>query len=71
MTEHVEKTVNVFHKGRSWGPRGLPVLLAYIGAAIYFVQQSNESFWGVILALLQAAVWPVYFVYHVLKLLGA
>ena len=71
MTEHVEKTVNVFHKGRSWGPRGLPVLLAYIGAAIYFVQQSNESFWGVILALLQAAVWPVYVVYHVLRLLGA
>jgi|GEM_PF-517431 len=71
MTEHVNKTVNVFHRGRSWGPRGLPVMLTYIGAAIYFVEQAGDGFWPVVLALLQAAVWPVYVVYHVLKLLGA
>lgn len=65
---HVEKrTVNVVHHG----PKGLVVLLPYIGAAIYFIQQSNGGFWDVILGLLQAAVWPVYVVYHVLQVLGA
>ena len=41
------------------------------GAAIYFVSVSDGSFWGVILGLLQAIVWPVYVVYHVLAALGA
>jgi len=53
------------------GPWGVVFLMAYIGAAIYFVSESNGSFWGVILGLLQAAVWPVYVIYHVLTLLGA
>ena len=46
-------------------------LMAYIGAAIYFVSASDGSFWGVVLGLLQAIVWPVYVVYHVLVLIGA
>lgn len=53
------------------GPWGAVFLLAYIGAAIYFVSVSDGSFWGVILGLLQAVVWPVYVVYHVLVLLQA
>lgn len=52
----------------TWGFLGL---LAYVGAAIYFISVSDGSFWGVILGLLQAIVWPVYVVYHVLLLLGA
>lgn len=68
MTEHGHKSVKVINKA---GPLGLPALMAYIGAAIYFIQQSGGGFWEVILALLQAIVWPVYFVYHVLSLLGA
>ena len=44
-------------------------LLLYVGAAIYFVSHSDGSFWGVILGLLQALVWPVYVVYHVLQAL--
>jgi hypothetical protein len=56
---------------RRAGSMGFPFVLTYIGAAIYFIQQSNGAFFGVILALLQAAVWPVYVVYHVLHLLGA
>jgi hypothetical protein len=43
--------------------------MAYIGAAIYFVSHSDGSFGGVILGLLQALVWPIYVVYHVLLLL--
>ncbi|WP_166872996.1 MULTISPECIES: hypothetical protein [unclassified Salinibacterium] len=38
-------------------------------AAIYFVSVSDGSFWGVVLGLLQAIVWPVYVVYHSLLLL--
>ena len=52
------------------GPWGFFFLLAYIGAAIYFIVQSNGSFWGVVLGLLQAMVWPVFAVYHVLGALG-
>ena len=66
MTDH-SKSVKVINKVV---PLGLPALMAYIGAAIYFIQQSNGGFWKVILALLQAIVWPVYFVYHVLQALG-
>ena len=53
------------------GPWGFVFFLAYIGAAIYFVSESNGSFWGVILGLLQAIVWPVYAVFHGLAALGA
>lgn len=51
------------------GPWGFVFLLAYIGAAVYFVSTSDGSFWGVILGLLQAVVWPAYVTYHVLLLL--
>jgi hypothetical protein len=52
-------------------PTGFFFLLAYIGAAIYFISQTNGAFWPVVLGLLQAAVWPAYVVYHVLVALGA
>lgn len=53
------------------GPSGFIFLLAYVGAAIYFISVSDGSFWGVIIGLLQAIVWPVYVVYHVLVIIGA
>jgi hypothetical protein len=53
------------------GPLGFIFLLAYVGAAIYFVSMSDGSFWGVVVGLLQAIVWPAYVVYHVLQLIGA
>ena len=53
------------------GPWGFFFLLAYIGAAIYFIVQSDGSFWGVVLGLLQGIVWPVYATYHGLEALGA
>jgi hypothetical protein len=68
MSEYSNKSVKVINKA---GPLGFPAILAYIGAAVYFIEQSGGGFWEVILALLQAIVWPVYFVYHVLGLLGA
>ncbi|TXN29165.1 hypothetical protein [Lacisediminihabitans profunda] len=53
------------------GQWGFAFLLAYIGAAIYFISRSDGTFWAVILGLLQALVWPVYVVYHVLLAIGA
>lgn len=61
------RTVKIIEKG----PSGFFFFLAYIGAAIYFISQSTGGFWEVILGLLQAIVWPVYVIYHVLLLLGA
>ncbi len=40
--------------------------LGFIGAAIYYVQNST-GFWGAVLAVLKAIVWPAFLVY---KLLG-
>ncbi len=51
-------------------PWGFFFFLAYIGAAIYFISISDGSFWAVILGLLQACVWPVYFTYYLLLALG-
>lgn len=51
------------------GPWGLFFLLAYIGAAVYFIKLS-AGFWGVLLALLKAAIWPAFVIYHVLQLLN-
>jgi len=50
---------------------GFPSLVAYIGAAIYFVSITDGAFWAVIGALLKAIVWPAFVVFHVLQLLGA
>lgn len=51
------------------GPLGGIYLMTIIGAAVYFVQQTS-GFWGVILALLKAIVWPAFVVYEVLKSLA-
>lgn len=53
------------------GTWGFFFLLAYIGAAIYFVSESDGSFWGVIVGLLQAIAWPAYVLYNALVLIGA
>lgn len=55
----------------SSGQLGFFGLLAYIGAAIYFIGLTNGGFWAVILALLKAIIWPVYVIYNVLRVLGA
>jgi hypothetical protein len=44
--------------------------LGLIGALVYFIQQAH-GFWSVVLGILQALVWPVFLVYHVLKFVGA
>jgi len=51
------------------GGFGGAYFFAMIGAAVYFVQQS-AGFWGFILALLKAIVWPAYLIHTAFKLLG-
>lgn len=66
MTENRRTTQIVESTGQS----AVCFLLAYIGAAIYFVSQSDGSFWGILLGIFQGFVWPVYVTYHVLDLLA-
>jgi hypothetical protein len=61
-----EKAVKVINNG---GPFGGVYCLTIIGAAVYFVQQS-EGFWGFILALLKALVWLAFAVHRALELMG-
>jgi len=44
--------------------------LGFIGAIIYYFSTAT-GFWDGVLGLLQAIVWPVFFVYEALKFLGA
>jgi len=67
MTKHHDGTVKVINRA---GPAGFLFFMFYIGAAIYFISKTSGAFWDVILALLQAAVWPVYVAYHILLSLG-
>jgi len=43
--------------------------LGIIGSAVYFIYNTS-GFWGVILALLKALVWPAFLIYGLLKYLG-
>ena len=60
-----DKSVKVINKS---GPFGGTYFLTVIGAAVYFVQHS-VGFWGFVLALLKAAVWPAIVMHQTLVLL--
>ena len=62
------KSTKVINKGGD-GMFGVAYFMAVIGAAVYFVQAS-AGFWGFILALLKALVWPAFIIYEVLGLLN-
>jgi hypothetical protein len=53
---------------RTPGGCGGVYFLAFIGAAIYFVQQAT-TFWGGVLGILKAAVWPAILIYKCLEYL--
>lgn len=44
--------------------------LGIIGAAVYYIQQA-DGFWAGILGVLKALVWPAFLVYELLKSVGA
>ena len=49
---------------------GFAYFLGIIGAAIYYISTAT-GFWGGVLGLLKALVWPVFLVFKMLKFLGA
>lgn len=51
------------------GPLGWVLFVAWAGAVVYFFQQ-DQSFWGFLVALVKAAVWPGYLIFHALQSFG-
>lgn len=64
----MKKIVNVNHNYGHHAKFGMFAFLTYIGAAWYFLQVSF-GFWGSILALLKAAVWPTFLIHRIFELL--
>lgn len=60
-----DKTVKIVKQG---GPGGGIYFITFIGALFYFVDKA-DGFWEVIVAILQALVWPAFVVYNVLQAL--
>ena len=54
------------HKGSAGGV-GFAYFLAFLGAAVYYIQQAS-SFGDGILGFLKALVWPAFLIYHLLGL---
>lgn len=57
--------VKVINKG---GPFGGAYFLAFIGAAVYFIQNS-VGFWEFILSILKGLVWPAYLLHQAFVLM--
>lgn len=60
-----DKTTKVVNNGMG----GFVYFLTTVGAGVYFVQNS-DGFWGFVLALLKALVWPAFAVHRALELMG-
>ena len=60
------KNKNGMHSG---GMLGGAYFLTIVGAAVYFMQHA-ATFWGGVLGLLKAFVWPAFVIYKVLEILG-
>jgi hypothetical protein len=60
-----DKTIKVINNP---GPMSFALCLAYLGAAVYFVQQSSD-FFGFTWALLKAVAWPAIVVYNIFEFL--
>jgi len=55
---------------RGSGGGGAVYGLGLIGALVYYIQQS-DGFWDGVLGVLKALVWPAFLVYELLKLVSA
>lgn len=59
---------------RSWSHRGgggggLAYFLGFIGALVFYIQAA-DGFWGGVLGILKAFVWPAFVVYDLLKFIS-
>jgi hypothetical protein len=57
--------------GNRGGPRGGEAVygLGLIGALVYYLQHAH-GFWGVVVGILKALVWPAFVVYDLLRFLS-
>lgn len=69
MAKSDKRETNFIKVVKEDGSLGFVLFTAWIGALVYFVQQS-EGFGGFLVAILQAIVWPAYVVHAVLGNLG-
>jgi len=68
--EHKREECKHKHKSIQCNSMSAIYGLGIIGAAVYYVTIA-VGFWGVVIALLKAIVWPGFLVYELLKFLGA
>ena len=52
----------------SSGIAGAAYFIAFIGAAVYYIQQAT-TFWIGVLGFLKALVWPAFLIYNLLEFL--
>ena len=52
------------------GQLGFIFFMAYVGEAVYFIDQSSGAFLDVVWALIKAIVWPAFLVIHAMSGLG-
>jgi len=50
------------------GIAGAAYFMAFIGAAVYYIQQAT-TFWIGVLGFLKALVWPAFLIYNLLEFL--
>ena len=62
-----------FFKGKknvcNSGCSGCAYFLGFIGAAVYYISTAT-SFWGGVVGVVKALVWPAFLVFEVLKYFG-
>ena len=54
--------------GHGHGAMGGAYGLAFLGAAVYYIQNS-QTFWMGVVGVLKALVWPAFLIYEMLKFL--
>lgn len=65
--KEAEKNSIVMKKYRGGGG-GFAWFLGFIGALVYYLQQA-DTFWAGVLGILKALVWPAFLVYALLDFL--
>lgn len=66
--ETIKDCKDYIRKPRKGGTCGGAYGLAFLGAAIYYIQHA-ETFWMGVLCVLKAMVWPALVVYKLLEFL--
>jgi hypothetical protein len=69
MENNVTETTEVKPKKKSYTNSGNGIYgLAFIGAAVYYIQQA-PTFWMGVVGFLKALVWPAFLIYELMKFL--